>query len=336
MLEQTGAVESSEEIRRVVERWLIALSHGDKEAVLARLSEHPATLLIGTDPNEWWQGRAVREVWARQIEEMGSYTGAWEDLQAWEDGNFGWASGRIRYEWDGQSFTQRISCVLRLERGEWKVVHEHASLPQANEAIGLAITTTLEQLEEALEREKPDLSASFAVDGTVTIVFIDVVDSTIMLSRLGDHSWLEVVRQYHALLEEIATAHGGTVVDTQGDGAMLAFPSVRRAVNCAQLVQRRVEADFAHRSPPLRIRIGVHTGDALREAEQFFGTTVHYAARVVSHAVGGEILVSSVVRDLLAGSDSAPTFLDGRDVELKGLAGQHRLYAVDRGGTSPE
>jgi class 3 adenylate cyclase/ketosteroid isomerase-like protein len=324
-------MEPSEEIRRVVERWLVALSHGDKEAVLARLSEHPATLLIGTDPNEWWQGRAVREVWARQIEEMGSYPNAWEDLQAWEEGNFGWASGRLRYEWDGQSYTQRISCVLRLERGEWKVVHEHVSLPQDNEAIGLTITTTLEQLEETLEREKPDLSSSLAVDGTVTIVFIDIVDSTIMLSRLGDHSWLQVVREYHALIEEVATTHGGTVVDTQGDGAMLAFPSVRRAVSCARLLQETVEDEFDYLSPPLRIRAGIHTGDALHEAEQFFGTTVHYAARVVSHAVGGEVLVSSVVRELLAGSDSGHTFLAGRDVELKGLPGQHCLYALDRG-----
>jgi adenylate cyclase len=323
-------MEPSEEIRRVVERWLVALSDGDAEAVLARLSEHPGTLLIGTDPNEWWQGRAVRAVWERQIQEMGSYPLTWHDLEAWEEGNFGWASGRLQQEWQGKSVELRVSCVLRLERGEWKVVHEHLSMPQANEAVGLMVTTTLEQLEETIEREKPDVSASVAVDGTVTIVFIDIVDSTIMLSRLGDQSWLELTRRYHALIEEIAGAYGGTVVDTQGDGAMLAFPSARRAVTCAQRIRQGIERDFADLSPPLRIRIGIHTGDALREAEQFFGTTVHYAARVVSHAVGGEVLVSSVVRDLVASDASDPTFLDGRDVELKGLAGRHRLYALNR------
>ena len=71
----------------------------------------------------------------------------------------------------------------------------------------------------------------------------------------------------------------------------------------------------------------IHTGDALREGERFFGTTVHYAARVAGHALGGEILVSSVVRDLVSGSDL--TFLEGKNVELKGIDGVHRLFAVD-------
>ena len=67
---------------------------------------------------------------------------------------------------------------------------------------------------------------------------------------------------------------------------------------------------------------------AKREADDFFGTTVHYAARVAGHALGGEILVSSVVRDLVAGGSDV-TFLEGREVELKGIEGSHRLFAVD-------
>ena len=70
----------------------------------------------------------------------------------------------------------------------------------------------------------------------------------------------------------------------------------------------------------------VHTGDAIHEADRFFGTTVHYAARVASQALGGEVLVSNLVRELVTGPDIA--FLEGRDVELKGLDGEHRLFAV--------
>jgi class 3 adenylate cyclase len=84
---------------------------------------------------------------------------------------------------------------------------------------------------------------------------------------------------------------------------------------------------FSDDSPPIRVRIGVHTGDALNEADDFFGTTVHFAARVASEALGGEILVSSVVRQLVADPDV--DFLDGRDVQLKGLDGLHRLFPVD-------
>jgi len=121
--------------------------------------------------------------------------------------------------------------------------------------------------------------------------------------------------------------HGGTVVETQGDGSMLAFSSARRAVACAQMIQRDMSTAFRDDSPPIRIRIGVHTGDAIQEADRFFGTTVHYAARVASQALGGEVLVSNLVRELVA--NSGVQFTESREVELKGLDGAHRLFAVD-------
>ncbi len=110
---------------------------------------------------------------------------------------------------------------------------------------------------------------------------------------------------------------------------MLAFSSARRAVACARAIQHGIDDAFADASPPIRVRIGVHTGDALREADHFFGTTVHYAARVASHALGGEVLVSNLVRELVAGPGIE--FLESREVELKGLEGSHRLFAVDLG-----
>jgi class 3 adenylate cyclase len=118
------------------------------------------------------------------------------------------------------------------------------------------------------------------------------------------------------------------VVETQGDGSMLAFSSARRAVACAREIQQTINRAFADSSPPIRVRIGIHTGDAIQEADHFFGTTVHYAARVASHAAGGEVLVSSLVRELIADSASTVTFLEGREVELKGIEGKHRLYAL--------
>jgi class 3 adenylate cyclase len=130
------------------------------------------------------------------------------------------------------------------------------------------------------------------------------------------------------VIQELTAAHGGTVVNRQGDGSMLAFSSARRAVSCARSIQHRVARQLTDGSPPLRVRIGIHAGDALREADDFFGTTVHYAARVAGQALGGEILVSSVVRDLVAGGTDV-TFLEGRDAELKGIEGLHRLFAVD-------
>jgi adenylate cyclase len=188
----------------------------------------------------------------------------------------------------------------------------------------VGIPTTLADLEEIVQREQPDLVACCGIDGTVTIVFTDIVDSTAMLSRLGDTAWVEVIRHHNEVIRAITSEHGGRVVETQGDGSMLAFSSARRAVACAEEIRRGIEQAFASFSPPIRVRIGIHTGDAIEEADHFFGTTVHYAARVAGEAMGGEVLVSSLVRDLV-GND---TFVEGPEVELKGLDGRHRLYAL--------
>jgi len=80
-------------------------------------------------------------------------------------------------------------------------------LPRANvEVFGRALTVTLEELEQTIQREQPDLSASFAVDGTVTIVFTDIVDSTLLLSRFGDLAGVDVIRRHKAVIEEVTAA----------------------------------------------------------------------------------------------------------------------------------
>ena len=323
-------MEPSEEIRRIVERWTRAIAEGDAESALARVSEHPGALFVGTDPAEWWRGREIRAVWGRQIEELaGEFSVRADEIEAWEEGTVGWASLKETLSMGERTLEARATYVFRLERGEWRVVQVHWSVPQANaETLGRSLTVTLEELEEIVRRDRPDLSASLAADGTVTIVFTDIVDSTPTLSRLGDVAWVDVLRRHSAVIEEVTAAHGGTVVETHGDGAMLAFSSARRAVLCAQAIQHEIDRTFAGSSPPIRIRIGIHTGDAIREADHFFGTTVHYAARVAGHAAGGEVLVSSPVRELVADSSPTVSFLEEREVELKGIAGRHRLYAL--------
>ena len=321
-------MEPSEEIRRVIDRWTRAIAEGDQEC-LARLSEHPGSLIVGTDPAEWWRGHETRAVWGRQIEELrGVFSVRADEIDAWEEGSVGWAAVKETIGVEGGTLEARATYVLRLEHGEWKVVQAHWSLPRAKvEAFGRSLTVTIEELEKVVRHEQPDLSETLDSEGTVTIVFTDIVESTVVLGRLGDHAWLDLLRRHNAIVEQTTAAHGGTVVETQGDGSMLAFPSARRAVGCAQAIQRAVGRAFADVSPPIAVRIGVHTGDALHEGDHFFGTTVHYAARVAGQALGGEVLVSNVVHDLVAGPGI--DFHESREVELKGLNGLHRLYAVD-------
>ena len=324
----------SEEIRRVIERWTLALADDDRDSMLARLSNEPGTLIIGTDPAEWWRGAEAHAIWSRQIQEVGSFPVSATEIDAWEEGSVGWAGVKETVDWEGRTIESRATYVLHLERGEWKVVHIHWSFPKANaETLGRSLTVSLDELEETVQREQPDLSATYAVDGTVTIVFTDIVDSTPTLSRLGDRAWLDVIRRHNRVINDVTAAHGGAVVETQGDGSMLAFSSARRAVAGAQAIQQEMTRAFSDLSPPIRVRIGIHTGDAIKDAQQFFGTTVHYAARVASHAVAGEVLVSSAVHELLLGATPSFNFLVGRDVVLKGIAGKHTLYTLAPNGT---
>ena len=320
-------MEPSEEIRRVIERWTRAIADGDVEC-LERLSEHQGALIVGTDPAEWWRGHETRAVWGRQLEELRDvFSVQADEIDAWEEGSVGWAAVKETISMEGTTHDARATYVLRLEHGEWKVVQAHWSLPRAKvEAFGRSLTITIEELEKIVRHEQPDLSGALDSDGTVTIVFTDIVDSTVLLGRLGDHAWLDLLRRHNAIIEQTTAAHGGTVVETQGDGSMLAFASARKALACTRAIQHAMGGEFAGLSPPIAVRIGVHTGDALYEGDHFFGTTVHYAARIASQALGGEILVSNVVHDLVArpGID----FHESREVELKGLDGLHRLYSV--------
>ena len=146
-------MEPSEEIRRIVHRWTKAIAEGDAESALARLSEHPGTLVIGTDPAELWRGQETRAVWGRQIEELGAFPVTADEIEAWEEGTVGWASVMETVALEGKSFDARATYVFHLERGEWKVVQVHWSVPQPNEEVlGRALTVTLEELERGPAR----------------------------------------------------------------------------------------------------------------------------------------------------------------------------------------
>src|SRR5215471_116573 len=177
-------MEKSEEIRRVIERWTRAIADGDAEC-LERLSTHEGTLIVGTDPSEWWRGRETRAVWGRQIEELrGVFSVRADEIDAWEEGSVGWAALKETVNVDGRALEARATYVLHLERGEWKVVQANWSLPQAKvEAFGRSLTVTIDELEEVVLRGQPDLSPTIEAEGTVTLVFTDIVDSTVLLGR---------------------------------------------------------------------------------------------------------------------------------------------------------
>ena len=188
--------------------------------------------------------------------------------------------------------------------------------------------TAVDELASAVSDERPSLRPAAAPDGTVTILFSDVEGSTVLNERLGDLRWLELLRTHHAVIREQIQAHGGFEVKTQGDGFMVAFSSARRAVQCACAIQDAIGREFAeHPDGPVLVRVGLHTGEAIKQGIDFYGKNIVLAARIADRARGGEILASAVVKQL-ADSAGDVKFEQERQLGLDGLAGTYSVYKV--------
>ena len=168
------------------------------------------------------------------------------------------------------------------------------------------------------------MRAHAAPDGTVAILFSDIEDSTILTERLGDERWLQLLRQHNAIFREQIARHEGYEVKSQGDGFMLAFTDPGEAVDCAAAIQRRV-SDHDFGGEHLALRVGVHVGKVIREADDFFGRTVILAARVADRATAGEVLVTP---EIVAAVPRA-IVAEARALALKGLSGTHLAHVLD-------
>jgi class 3 adenylate cyclase len=153
-----------------------------------------------------------------------------------------------------------------------------------------------------------------------TLLFTDIVDSTGRAAALGDRRWRDVLDRHNLLLTKEVERFGGRQVATTGDGIFAAFDGPRNAVRCA------LEATAAVGPLGILIRAGVHTGEVEVRGEDLGGLTVHIGARIAALANAGQVLVSSTVRELLAGSELR--FDDRGEHRLKGVPGTWRVFAA--------
>ena len=153
-----------------------------------------------------------------------------------------------------------------------------------------------------------------------TVVFTDLVGSTEHAARLGDRAWGDLLERHHATVRNLIARYRGIEVDTAGDGFFATFDGPARGVRCAQQIVRAVQP------LGLTVRAGVHTGEVRTIAGKVGGMAVIIGARVGSAATGGEVLASSTVKDLVAGSGL--TFEDRGEHELKGVPDRWRLFRV--------
>jgi class 3 adenylate cyclase len=153
-----------------------------------------------------------------------------------------------------------------------------------------------------------------------TLLFTDIVGSTKRVATLGDAVWKRLVDRHHELIRARLGRYRGREIDTAGDGFLASFDGPARAVRCAQEIVEVV------RELQLEVRVGLHTGEVELSGDDVRGIAVHIAARVMAEAAPREVLVSSTVKDLVAGSGIE--FEDRGARVLKGVPGEWHLFSV--------
>jgi class 3 adenylate cyclase/alpha-beta hydrolase superfamily lysophospholipase len=153
-----------------------------------------------------------------------------------------------------------------------------------------------------------------------TVLFTDVVGSTVRAVEMGDKAWRDLLERHHAVVRGELAKHRGREVKTMGDGFLATFDGPARGVRAAQAIVAGV------RNIGLEVRSGLHTGECEMLGEDVGGIAVHIGARIAARADAGEVLVSSTVKDLVAGSGIE--FDDRGSHELKGVPGEWHLFAA--------
>ncbi len=160
-----------------------------------------------------------------------------------------------------------------------------------------------------------------------TILFTDIVGSTARAAELGDARWREVLQSHHAVIRRLLVRYRGRELDTAGDGFFASFDGPARAIRCACAISESVG------ELGLQVRAGLHAGECELMDGKVGGIAVHIGARVAAEAAPGDVLVSSTVKDLVAGSGIE--FRERGAAALKGVPGEWRLFSVESGPTEP-
>ena len=189
--------------------------------------------------------------------------------------------------------------------------------------VGGLVTASIEELTEWAQAERESIVEVATPDGTVTIVFTDIEDSTPLNEELGDKGFVKLLSAHERVVEREVARHQGHVVKSQGDGFMLVFGSPSDAVAAAVAIRDEPAGSRRHRVP-VKVRVGIHQGPTITRGGDYFGRAVALAARVAACAQGGQVLVTTPVVDELEGYEVESC----GEHELRGLGGTHELWAV--------
>ncbi|WP_170482669.1 nuclear transport factor 2 family protein [Ruegeria arenilitoris] len=320
----TDTIRPSPELAAIVERWIKAYGRGDGETVANLFSDDPVLSYFGSDEDEAWRDDALRRGMAQYIQEVPRFQWHPEELRGFECGFLGWVEWKATIDAieTGQSAQLRSTVILKLDKGSWKIVHVHNSIPVNNvEGFGYEAKGFEELLDAALSTPY-ELGQS----GIATVMFTDIADSTTIAETIGDTLWTDAVRRHLKLVETHIVDGGGQLVKSLGDGVMSTFASARAALLAAQNIQQANAAETAE--PKLQVRIGLHTGEVITTDADHFGTVVNKAARIASLAAPSDICVSDATRIMVGGSNEF-LFREPMTIPLKGLDGEHSILKLD-------
>lgn len=192
--------------------------------------------------------------------------------------------------------------------------------------ISGAIRSSIDELALWADVERPDLARLSSSDGSVTILFSDIENSTALNHQMGDRTWVRLLTKHDRVLNRAIKAHHGHVIKTQGDGFMVAFAEPAQAIAAAVDAQRGLSnARSNSLLSGVKVRIGIHRGEAIRRDGDLFGRNVAFAARIAAAANGGEVLISDAVR---ASIPDVPV-QETRPCVLKGVPGVHEAHVVE-------
>ena len=178
-------------------------------------------------------------------------------------------------------------------------------------------------------RSLPSETHEEMLEGTVTVAFADLEDSTTLVQHLGDRRFAQLIADLGTTCRELASPLRGYVPRHEGDGWMLVFGSARRAARWACDLQQVVERlDDQLSEETLRIRVGLHTGEALQHGRDFQGVHVNLAARVAAVAPGGSVYVSSLTYRIIRGEPEF-VFGDAAIFSLKGFDEPEAIYELE-------
>jgi class 3 adenylate cyclase len=186
--------------------------------------------------------------------------------------------------------------------------------------------TSIDVIASALEPVMPAVSRLSSPDGAVTLMLSDIADAEARAADMGEESWERLLRDHHALVQQLVEHHDGQVVKFEQDGFLASFASAHAGLYAAVELQRTFGGDAPERQD-LALRVGLHSGFLIMSSDQPMGRNVVLAARIAAAAEAGQILVSSALKEYTE-TDPSFQFEPKGEFRFKGLLGDHMVYAV--------